>query len=75
MQNVAPMESSPTDDMDRRDRAWYIDKLVAVLVFVGGISAIVFIIGIFVFITREGFGFLLSRFNFAEFFTTTAWRC
>ena len=28
---------------DRRDTAWYIDKAVAVLVFVGGISAIIFI--------------------------------
>ncbi|MFW5740080.1 MAG: phosphate ABC transporter permease subunit PstC [Myxococcota bacterium] len=60
--------------MDRRDRDWYIDKAVAVLVFVGGISAIIFIVGIFVFITREGFGFILSRFDVAEFFTSTAWR-
>lgn len=60
--------------MDRRDSDWYLDKLVAVLVFVGGISAIVFIVGIFVFITREGFGFLLSRFDAVEFFTSTAWR-
>jgi phosphate transport system permease protein len=73
-QSVATSTSSPSDDLDRRDRAWYIDKLVATLVFVGGISAIIFIIGIFVFITREGFGFILSRFDVVEFFTSTAWR-
>ena len=47
---------------------------MAALMFVGGISAIVFIIGIFVFITREGLGFVLSRFDPIEFFTSTAWR-
>ena len=47
-------------DLDRRDRDWYVDKLIQVVVFVGGISAIVFIIGIFVFITKEGFGFLAN---------------
>ena len=39
---------------DRRDLAWYVDKAVAVLMFLGGVSAIVFILGIFTFITREG---------------------
>jgi len=73
-QTVASSTSEPTDDIDRRDRAWYVDKVVATLVFIGGISAIIFILGIFVFITREGFGFILSRFSFVEFFTSTAWR-
>jgi phosphate transport system permease protein len=61
-------------DPDRLNRDWYIDKAVQVLVFVGGISAIIFIIGIFVFITREGFGFLVGDFNFKEFFLSPAWR-
>ncbi|MET0013937.1 MAG: phosphate ABC transporter permease subunit PstC [Sedimenticola sp.] len=61
------------DAFDRRDLAWFIDKLVQVLVFAGGISAIVFIIGIFIFITMEGFGFLLDTFDFREFFTTPWW--
>lgn len=62
------------DDIDRRDAAWYIDKLVAGIVFVGGISAILFIVGIFAFITREGVGYLTSRFDAAEFFGSIAWR-
>ncbi len=61
-------------DLDYRGRAWYVDKAVATLVFAGGLSAIVFIIGIFIFIFREGVGFLLGAFDFAEFFGSTAWR-
>jgi len=53
---------------------WYIDKAVAGLVFAGGISAIVFIVGIFVFITKEGLGFLFGAFDFKEFFLSPAWR-
>jgi phosphate transport system permease protein len=60
-------------DFDRRNIAWYIDKLVQVLVFIGGISAIVFVIGIFIFIAKEGLGFILGRFDFTEFFTSPYW--
>jgi phosphate transport system permease protein len=45
---------------DQRNLDWYIDKAVQVLVFLAGISAIIFIIGIFVFITKEGIGFMLK---------------
>ena len=47
-------------DFNRYNRDWFIDKFAQVLMFIGGISAIVFIIGIFVFITREGFEFLFE---------------
>jgi phosphate transport system permease protein len=60
-------------DFDRRDLDWFIDKLVQFLVFLGGISAIVFIIGIFVFITKEGMDFTLETLNFTEFFTSEYW--
>ncbi len=75
--NLEPARSSATAlslEFDRRGMDWYIDKLVQVLVFLGGISAIIFIIGIFVFITREGLGFLTEGFNFKEFFTSANWR-
>ena len=65
------MSSAP--DIDRRTLAWYVDKAVQGLVFVGGVSAIVFIIGIFVFITREGVGFLAGAFDFREFFFSPRW--
>nr|MDJ0969063.1 phosphate ABC transporter permease subunit PstC [Kiloniellales bacterium] len=45
-----------------------------ILVFVGGISAIIFIIGIFVFVTKEGLGFLIGPFDFAEFFGSPRWK-
>jgi phosphate transport system permease protein len=76
MEQIAKAAFAPaTDgDFDRRNRDWYIDKIVQVLMFLGGISAIVFIVGIFVFITREGFGFLTSAFDFREFFLSPNWR-
>jgi len=61
-------------DLDQRGRAWYVDKVVQVLVFAGGISAIVFILGIFFFIFREGLGFLLGPFDFGDFFGSINWR-
>ena len=36
------------DSFDRRNVDWYVDKAVQVLVFVCGISAIIFVLGIFV---------------------------
>ena len=69
-----PAEVRLDPDFDRLNRDWYIDKAVQVLVFLGGISAVVFIIGIFVFITKEGFGFLVGDFNFKEFFFSPNWR-
>ncbi|HEY6722785.1 MAG TPA: phosphate ABC transporter permease subunit PstC, partial [Polyangiaceae bacterium] len=59
---------------DRRDAAWYIDKAVSVLVFIGGVSAILFVVGIFIFVTREGVAFLAGRFSFSEFIGSIAWR-
>ncbi len=61
-------------DLDRRDLRWYTDKAVQLVVFIGGVSAIVFIIGIFVFITKEGFGFIATDFKFSEFFFSARWR-
>ena len=60
-------------DFDRRNADWYIDKLVQILVFIGGISAIVFVLGIFVFVTKEGFGFIIETLDFKEFFTSPYW--
>jgi phosphate transport system permease protein len=68
-----PAPATRATDFDRRNIAWYIDKLVQLLVFIGGISAIVFVIGIFIFIAKEGLGFILGRFDFTEFFTSPYW--
>lgn len=71
--NAAPSKALEAA-FDRRTRDWYVDKAIQAIMFIGGISAIIFIIGIFVFITREGFGFLVGEFDFAEFFGSPAWR-
>jgi len=61
------------DAFDRRTMDWYVDKAMQLLVFVGGISAIIFIIGIFVYITKEGMGFVFGPFDPVEFFTSEYW--
>ena len=62
--------------IDRRDLAWFVDRAVQVLVlvFVGGTSAIVFIIGIFAFIAKEAWPFIVGRMDLAELFADPRWR-
>ncbi len=60
--------------IDRRDLAWYVDKLAQVLIFAGGISGIVLVLGIFVFIGREGIPFIVNALDFGEFFGSIKWR-
>ncbi len=59
---------------DQRNLAWFVDKAVQVVVFVGGCSAIVFILGIFIFIAKEGIGFAWNTLDVGEFFTSPRWR-
>ena len=63
----------PDYAFDHRSTDWYVDKAMQLLVFIGGISAIIFIIGIFVFITMEGMDFVVSRLDLGEFFTSEYW--
>lgn len=60
--------------VDQRDRAWLVDKVVQALVFLGGISGIVFVLGIFIFITKEGASFLFGTLDIGEFLTSPRWR-
>ena len=60
MQQLPLTVSGQLPNIDQRDLAWYVDKLMQMLVFFSGISAIILIIGIFTFVTIEGFGFLLE---------------
>jgi len=69
----AKAAANPAADFDRRNADWYIDKLVQTLVFVGGVSAIVFVLGIFAFVTKEGIGFILETMDVKEFFTSPYW--
>ncbi len=67
------MDTDSATDFDRRNLDWYTDKLVQILVFIGGISAIVFIVGIFIFITKEGVGFIINTMDVREFFLSPYW--
>ena len=73
-----PVQEAPAtsagSDFGRLNADWYIDKAAQALMFIGGISAIVFIIGIFIFIAKEGFGFLSTDFHFREFLFSPNWR-
>ena len=73
MSAANPVPQTTAAEFDRRNLDWYVDKLVQVVVFIAGISAIIFVIGIFTFITMEGFGFLLEDFSFSEFFFSEFW--
>lgn len=68
------LEAAQAEQFDKLTADWLIDRAVQILVFLGGISAIVFIIGIFVFISREGIGFIVGDFSAAEFFLSPNWR-
>jgi phosphate transport system permease protein len=68
-----PTDARSAADFDRRDVDWYVDKFVAGMVFVCGISAILFVLGIFLFVTKEGVGFIIERMDFREFFLTPYW--
>lgn len=70
---MAVGEQHASSDLDRRDLAWYVDRLVTAAVFLGGISAIVMIVGIFVFIAREGLQFTLNTLDLREFFFSIRW--
>ena len=68
---AAPSRDSQLED--RIDAAWIQDRIARAVIFVGGISAIVFIIAIFVFIAREGLGFALSKLDLGFFFSSPKW--
>ncbi|MBF0309835.1 MAG: phosphate ABC transporter permease subunit PstC [Magnetococcales bacterium] len=59
---------------DRRDTNWMVDKAMQVFMFLCGISAIIFVIGIFLFVFKEGVGFIVHKMDFMEFFFSPKWR-
>lgn len=71
---TSPLTMGGSSNDDRRNLDWYIDKGIQALVFLGGISGIIFVLGIFVFITVEGMNFILNRMDIVEFFTSPRWR-
>ena len=66
--------ASARADLDNRTIHWYIDKLVVNLLFVAGISAILFILSIVFFVFEQGLVFIVNTMDFKEFFTSPRWR-
>jgi phosphate transport system permease protein len=56
-------------------RRWELvaERAIEALIRLCGVSAIVFVFGIFFFVFREGAGFLFSGLDLREFFTSPAW--
>jgi len=50
------------------------ERAIELLIRLCGISAILFVFGIFLFVFREGRQFLFERLDLGEFFTSIAWR-
>ncbi|MBF0285477.1 MAG: phosphate ABC transporter permease subunit PstC [Magnetococcales bacterium] len=59
---------------DRLDKNWMIDKGLQALMFICGFSAIIFVLGIFIFVFKEGAEFVAHKMDFAEFFFSPKWR-
>ncbi len=59
---------------DRRNAAWWVDRGVQTVVFIGGISGILFILGIFIFISKEGYGFIANTLDLGSFLGSPRWR-
>ncbi|MBF0471179.1 MAG: phosphate ABC transporter permease subunit PstC [Gammaproteobacteria bacterium] len=70
---MATTKATEQLDFDRYNQEWYIDKLVQGVVFLAGISAIVFVLGIFIFVTMEGIGFLFKDFSLSQFLLSPWW--
>src|SRR6476661_2153590 len=61
--------------MKARRRRWEVvaEKALEALIRLCGVSAILFVFGIFFFVFREGAGFLFNGLNLGEFFTSSDW--
>lgn len=51
----------------------YRDKVVEAIIRIGGYSAIIFTLGIFIFVLKEAWPFMRDRFDVVEFFTSMNW--
>jgi phosphate transport system permease protein len=69
-------EQAPTHAMEWRKRKSSkptSEKVIEAIIKLGGFSSIVLIIAILIFILKESAPFLISKFDFSEFFFSTNW--
>ncbi|MGE3174450.1 MAG: phosphate ABC transporter permease subunit PstC [Planctomycetota bacterium] len=60
--------------LDRRDASYWIDTAAKTLVFAAGISVILFVAAIFLFIASQGLGFAFTELDWLQMFGSGAWR-
>lgn len=60
-------------DADRITLSWLVDKTAQLILFIAGISAILFILSIIIFVFEQGLGFLIREVDLVEFFTSPYW--
>lgn len=65
--------ASATPKLPHRSARPVSERIVEGLIKAGGMSGIVFIAGILLFIVKESWGFLVGRLNVVEFFTSGNW--
>lgn len=58
-----------------KESGWqaYLNYAIVALIYICGISSIIFVFGIFFFVFREGFPFIRDRIEWTEFFTSSEW--
>lgn len=69
----APRRRDPAEALDRRDRAYWQDLIARAVVSIGGISTVLFIGAIIVFIASQGFEFAWHRLSWSELLTGARW--
>jgi len=50
------------------------ERAIEAVIFLSGVSAVIFVFGIFIFILKEGIPFFAGRFDAGEFFLGSTWR-
>lgn len=73
MSEQAIKRHRPLKEVDRLTPSLLVDKAAQMLLFICGISAILFILSIIVFVFEQGLGFLLFDVDIVEFLTSPYW--
>lgn len=73
MASGASSRHRPLNTVDRLTTSLLIDKAAQILLFICGISAIIFILSIIVFVFEQGLEFLLFEVDLVEFLTSPYW--
>jgi phosphate transport system permease protein len=68
-----PTRAAWTNRLDRRDGPWRVDMIARIAVLLGGVSAIVFIGAIFVFIATQGLDFIVHHLSLRDFLFGDRW--